>query len=215
MSYPNLLEYHLLSSCPLMDSSPSVCLFQSRFSCAPRYRDYSQKLLQRCADYLIHRCLSVTALFIEFSLPLCLSIFPSKVSVYFARSFHDVRRCFNLKTKVLYHEIASRSLSSPSMNRGAFSLTNGKNHPKFEQNALLGYPPTGFRAGSFISNRYEHHASQVDCLKPISDAFEDYFLDPEDFDYPITAYGDGSAETGFRSNSLVLYAGCGSEEHGS
>ena len=26
MSYPNLLEYHLLSSCPVVDSSPSVSL---------------------------------------------------------------------------------------------------------------------------------------------------------------------------------------------
>ena len=37
MSYPNLLEYHLLSSCPPVDSSPSVCLFQGRFAYALRY----------------------------------------------------------------------------------------------------------------------------------------------------------------------------------
>ena len=110
MSYPRTLEYHLLSRFPLVDSSPSVCLFQGRFSCAPRYRDYSQRFVQRCADYFIHRCLSVTVLFIEFSRPLCLSIFPSKVSVYFARIFHDVRRCFNLKTGVFYHE--SREVST-------------------------------------------------------------------------------------------------------
>lgn len=34
----------------------------------------------------------------------CLSIFPSKVSAYFIRSFHDVRRHFNLKTISLYND---------------------------------------------------------------------------------------------------------------
>ena len=40
MSYPNLLEYHLLSSCPLMDSSPSVSLLQRRLAYALRYLSY-------------------------------------------------------------------------------------------------------------------------------------------------------------------------------
>lgn len=91
--------------------------------------------------------------------------------------------------------------------------TSCKNHPKFEQNALLGYPPTGFLPDRYIDDRYEPHAAEVDCLKPVSDAFERYFLDPEDFEYPVTAYGDGSAETGFSSNCLVLYAGCGNEQY--
>lgn len=40
MSYPNLLEYHLLSSRPLMDSSPSVSSLQKRFAYALRYLSY-------------------------------------------------------------------------------------------------------------------------------------------------------------------------------
>ena len=88
-------------------------------------------------------------------------------------------------------------------------------HPKHNQRNQLGNPVVGFHVGDFINPSYDHQGSDVDCLEPISDAFEHYFfLDAEDFNYPITAYGDGSSVTGFYSvNGLTLYAGCGNEEY--
>jgi hypothetical protein len=45
MSYPNLREYHLLSSCPLVDSSPRVLVFQPRFGSALPYLPYGKMFL--------------------------------------------------------------------------------------------------------------------------------------------------------------------------
>ncbi|BCU10944.1 hypothetical protein MAN88_15080 [Microcystis aeruginosa] len=45
MSYPNLLEYHFLSSCPLVDSSASVLVFQPRFGYALPYLPYGKMFL--------------------------------------------------------------------------------------------------------------------------------------------------------------------------
>lgn len=88
------------------------------------------------------------------------------------------------------------------------------NHPKFEQRHSLGSPPTGFCAGRYIPSNFAPHGAEVDCLQPVSKAFGfPWELDPNDFDYPVTAYGDGSAESGMDTAWLTLYAGCGNEKY--
>lgn len=91
--------------------------------------------------------------------------------------------------------------------------TSCPNHPKFKQRHELGSPPTGFRANYSIPYNFDPHAAEVDCLKPVSQAFEDYFLEPDEFDYPLTAYGDGEAVTGYYSWWLTLNAGCDNERY--
>lgn len=91
--------------------------------------------------------------------------------------------------------------------------TSCPNHPKFSQRHSLGNPPTGYRADRYFGDRFEVHEAEVDCLQPVSQAFEDYLLDPTDFDYPITAYGDGEAVTGYTSFYLTIHAGCDNEQY--
>ena len=88
-------------------------------------------------------------------------------------------------------------------------------HPKHSQRNNLGKPFLSYSVERWIGKDYEHQASDVDCLDPKSDAFEmHFFLDAEDFEYPITAYGNGASETGFYNCSgLTLYATCGNEEY--
>lgn len=87
-------------------------------------------------------------------------------------------------------------------------------HPKHSQRNNLGEILTGYSADKTIIGDYEHQASEVDCLNPRSDAFVMHDLDPDDFKYPITAYGDGCSETGFYYHfALTLYATCGNEEY--
>ena len=88
------------------------------------------------------------------------------------------------------------------------------NHPLFEQRHKLGSPVTGFDPTKFILNDYKHHGAFVDCLEPKSSAFHSpWNLDPDDFDYPVTAYGDGVSETGLYTAGLTLHASCGNETY--
>lgn len=89
------------------------------------------------------------------------------------------------------------------------------NHPQFEERHTLGSPVTGFTASKTIwQDKYNSHKAEVDCLLPQSDAFYVHNLDPEDFNYPTTAYGDGCSETGFYNYyGLTLYATCGNETY--
>lgn len=83
MSYPNLLEYHLLSSCPLMDSSPSVSPLQRRFTCVPRYLG--------CPKYFYSDTLTNSFTNVVWLLR-CLKSFRYLLSVY-----------FSLKSASLFH----------------------------------------------------------------------------------------------------------------
>ncbi len=93
--------------------------------------------------------------------------------------------------------------------------TSCKNHPKHEQRAFLGFPPVGYAADKHPPEfEFEQHAAVVDCLKPVCFAIEDGAIDPDDFLFPITAYGDGASETGFYyQGCLTLLANCGNEDH--
>lgn len=85
-----------------------------------------------------------------------------------------------------------------------------KNHPlhskRNEYQWLVGWSPDKM----VFSHPY---GTEVDCLDPVSDAFDIFWEDPEDFEYPITAYGDGCAITGFQENGITLVAFCKNEDH--
>jgi hypothetical protein len=74
MSHPNLLEYHLLSRCSLVDGSPSVVRTFTDCFRAPHDTGITLKFFYS----IIHRCYSVTALcFTWFSLPNFLASYAS------------------------------------------------------------------------------------------------------------------------------------------
>ena len=65
MSEPSLLEYYLLSRCPRFGSlSKRSTGFHRLFSCAPRYRDYSQMLLSFHSPLFIGYCTMFYVVFV-------------------------------------------------------------------------------------------------------------------------------------------------------
>ena len=54
---------------------------------------------------------------------------------------------------------------------------------------------------------------EVNCLKPVSRAFDEFDIDPDSENFPVTAYGDGESMTGFERDGITLYATCGNEEY--
>ena len=86
-----------------------------------------------------------------------------------------------------------------------------KKHPLHNKRNELGKWFTGYHPENFVESKFEVQGADVDCLKPES-AAEDY-LRLEDFEYPITAYGDGAAITGCALPGITIFANCGNEEH--
>ncbi len=63
-------------------------------------------------------------------------------------------------------------------------------------------------------SKYDAHKREVDCLEPVCEAITDGIIDPLDYDFPTTAYGDGISQTGFdRVGGLSLFAYCGNETY--
>ena len=89
------------------------------------------------------------------------------------------------------------------------------NHPLFNQRHDLGQPVTGFTASKMIcQSKYDAHKREVDCLEPVCEAITDGIIDPLDYDFPTTAYGDGISQTGFdQVGGLSLFAYCGNERY--
>ncbi len=71
---------------------------------------------------------------------------------------------------------------------------------------------TGFQVGNYVSDMFTS-GRDVNCLNPISDAFDDFDIDPENYEFPITAYGDGISQTGFEGRGYIIYANCDNEEY--
>jgi hypothetical protein len=87
------------------------------------------------------------------------------------------------------------------------------NHPlhnkqKEFKEVLTGYYPEV----GFIGSEFNEQGKEVNCLKPISDAFYDLGREPEDFEWKVTAYGDGCAITGVEVPGFTIFAYCGNEE---
>jgi hypothetical protein len=74
---------------------------------------------------------------------------------------------------------------------------------------------TGWEPGRFIwANEQLKQGVDVNCLSPESEAFSHLWEDnPTKYEYPITAYDDGYAATGFELDGLVLNAHCEHEDH--
>ena len=53
----------------------------------------------------------------------------------------------------------------------------------------------------------------VDCLEPLSGFFDDECGDPEQYEFPETAYGDGDSLTTSEQMGYTIFATCGNEEH--
>jgi len=87
-----------------------------------------------------------------------------------------------------------------------------KKHPlhgqKFEEWVVGWYP------GKFLYNDHEERKTGVgvDCLEPDETIFYDYEIDMEQFEFPITAYGDGYALTGFSEPGIEMTTWCLNEE---
>jgi len=88
-----------------------------------------------------------------------------------------------------------------------------KNHPFNATQNLFEDWKTGWDVGDFIESKYEKTSAEVDCLTPDSDAFDELNLEPKNIHFPITAYGDGYAVTGFEGNGFTIYATCKNEKY--
>jgi hypothetical protein len=59
----------------------------------------------------------------------------------------------------------------------------------------------------------QRQAAEVACLSPSIGAFDELGLDPLDFSFPITAYGDGCSMTGIRGSRYEIEAVCLNEDY--
>lgn len=86
-------------------------------------------------------------------------------------------------------------------------------HPLFNERHDFKFY-TGFYIGDTIwKEEYLIQGRDVDCLEPVSDAFYDLDISPEEHDFPITAYGDGGSITGFSGRGYEIFANCENEEY--
>ena len=71
---------------------------------------------------------------------------------------------------------------------------------------------TGFHEGSIILSEYEIQGMEVDCFDPVLVASFDFGLNPYDFEFSKTAYGNGVSLTFTMHDGKAVYATCGNEE---
>ena len=72
----------------------------------------------------------------------------------------------------------------------------------------------GWQVGRGIYDpKHEAGGANVDCLEPISDAFDELHIDSEDYEFPVTAYGDGCSLTGIEGRGFEVEAICNNEEY--
>jgi hypothetical protein len=68
--------------------------------------------------------------------------------------------------------------------------------------------------GKFVwAEKLQKTGVEVDCLDPVSDAFDVLDVDPSDYDFETTAYGDGVSITGIDQDSFRIWANCGNEKY--
>jgi hypothetical protein len=72
---------------------------------------------------------------------------------------------------------------------------------------------TGFEPGCWIYDGDYPSGREVNCLYPESDFFGEFDADPEEFEYPETAYGDGVSQTGCIRTGYAVFANCGNEDY--
>jgi len=87
-----------------------------------------------------------------------------------------------------------------------------KRHPLYKNNKKWKNVYAGFDIGKFIPKEFDKHGKDVECLHPVSSAFDELDLDPDDFKWEGTAYGDGCSLTFVNKAGYTIMANCGSEE---
>lgn len=88
-----------------------------------------------------------------------------------------------------------------------------KKHPLHKEQDKFKDWLVGWEPGNFIKLEFKDQGKEVDCLEPVSEAFYELGREPEEFEYPVTAYGDGNADTGVEGPGFIIYACCTNEEH--
>lgn len=83
-------------------------------------------------------------------------------------------------------------------------------HPLFENRHNLDCP-AGWTVGRAIYGKEALVGKEVNCLNPDSAAFDNFNLNPEDFEYEITAYGDGLSMTGCMEDGIEIWGYCKNE----
>lgn len=87
------------------------------------------------------------------------------------------------------------------------------NHPKFKIRTTFNRCVTGFGMGRFIMPEYDEQSATVNCLKPVCEAIEQEIIDLNEYDFPVTAYGDGASTTGFYHVGGLTHATCSNERY--
>jgi len=90
---------------------------------------------------------------------------------------------------------------------------NCKKHPLHDKANSFKDILTGWEPDRWVGTSYQEQGVDVNCLKPESEAFDYAWLNVDGFDYPITAYGDGCAITGFCKPMIEVQAFCGNEDN--
>ncbi len=81
-------------------------------------------------------------------------------------------------------------------------------HPLHKKRARL-EAPTGYDPTQWVMN--SKVGREVNCLEPVSAAFDAFDIDPELEEFETTAYGEGASMTGFERDGITLYARCKNE----
>lgn len=85
-------------------------------------------------------------------------------------------------------------------------------HPLYAQRNTL--PSlTGWEVGDIILNKYKKSGVKVSCLEPESEMIEDLHINPNEHEFPITAYSDGISWTGYEDDWYMVKAICGNEDY--
>lgn len=88
-----------------------------------------------------------------------------------------------------------------------------KKHPLHDKRNEFKNWVTGWTPDSFIWDEQKKQGAEVDCLEVDSRFMFENDMSPEDYDFPITAYGDGTSLTGFIKYGTMITGICANEEH--
>ena len=86
------------------------------------------------------------------------------------------------------------------------------NHPLYNERNNLPVV-VGWTLDRMIFGDCARTGVDVECLQPESDAFFELDISPDEHEFPITAYGDGSSNTGFEGMGYVVHAYCSKEDY--
>lgn len=84
-------------------------------------------------------------------------------------------------------------------------------HPIYDKEEKL-VAATGIR-GQSVPNNFRDHGKKVECLTPLSNAFDELNLSPEELDWEQTAYADGGSYTEVDGRGYTIMAFCDNEDY--